>query len=125
MPFAIFKGRAFYIRVSWPTRAEADAALVDLLKPYPADSEWRQRIVVRESNRIFRCMHTQVRHRAPTQVGSKVRLITVGGRTQNMTGWAREIGITTRTLGKRLERGWTIDDAVRKPHRSELGRRAA
>jgi hypothetical protein len=35
-----------YVEKKFATEAEASAVLRDLLRPYPADHEWRQRIVL-------------------------------------------------------------------------------
>ena len=43
---------------------------------------------------------------------SRSRLITHAGRTQILTDWAREVGIDSRTLTKRLARGWSIQRAL-------------
>lgn len=43
-----------------------------------------------------------------------LRYLTFGGRTQLMTEWAREIGISTQLLHKRLDyMGWPIEKALR------------
>lgn len=39
----------------------------------------------------------------------KNHLITYKGKTQNITGWAKEIGVTRDTLYNRVRRGWTIE----------------
>ena len=49
------------------------------------------------------------------------RLLTHNGRTQTMAQWARESGMKDTTLGQRLAKGWTIDEAIeyrapRTPH---------
>jgi hypothetical protein len=41
-----------------------------------------------------------------------MRLITHRGRTQNLTAWAKEIGISPRSLWKRLAKGWPLDQAL-------------
>lgn len=43
------------------------------------------------------------------------RLITYNGRTQTVRAWEREFLNGTRTLLGRLERGWTIQDALTTP----------
>ena len=43
------------------------------------------------------------------------RLLTVGGRTQLMTDWARERNISVATIHKRLRRRWTSFRAVMTP----------
>ena len=45
------------------------------------------------------------------------RLITHGGRTQNLAAWAKEIGIGRHALWKRLAIGWPLEQAL------SLGRR--
>jgi hypothetical protein len=41
-----------------------------------------------------------------------MRLITYGGRTQNLRAWAKEIGITHRALWSRLAKGWPLEQAL-------------
>ena len=41
-----------------------------------------------------------------------MRLITYGGRTQNLTAWAKEIGIGRHALWKRLATGWPLEQAL-------------
>ena len=41
-----------------------------------------------------------------------MRLITYGGRTQNLRAWAKEIGIGKRALWNRLAAGWPIEQAL-------------
>jgi hypothetical protein len=62
-----------------------------------------------------------------------MRLITYGGRTQNVRGWAKEIGISHRALWSRLAKGWPLEQALSagkrelhkgKPALSPLARRA-
>ena len=42
-------------------------------------------------------------------------LLTMNGRTQHITAWAREIGIGAATLRERIARGWTIEEALTSP----------
>lgn len=42
------------------------------------------------------------------------RLLTHDGKTQHVAAWARDIGINRATLRQRLDRGWSIADAVTK-----------
>ena len=58
---------------------------------------------------------------------SQNHLITYKGRTQNISQWARELGMDANTLGTRLARGWNIEKAVTTPvieklERDEKGR---
>ena len=41
-----------------------------------------------------------------------MRLITYRGRTQNLTAWAKEIGVGPHALWKRLAMGWPLDQAL-------------
>lgn len=45
------------------------------------------------------------------------RKITYDGKTQNMSQWAREKGMSCQTLSSRLRNGWTIDRAINTPIR--------
>lgn len=49
--------------------------------------------------------------------------ITWNGRTQNISEWSRELGISPHTLGKRIER-WPIDRAMSAPLRKDRRRDA-
>lgn len=50
--YAIYdlKSGRLYVMAVYPTAEAALAELLDLLKPYPEDSPWRERIVVRETS---------------------------------------------------------------------------
>jgi hypothetical protein len=41
-----------------------------------------------------------------------MRLITYGGRTQNLRAWAKEVGIGRRALWSRLAVGWPLEKAL-------------
>ena len=41
-----------------------------------------------------------------------MRLITYGGRTQNLRAWAKEIGVGWSALQQRLAKGWPLDQAL-------------
>lgn len=43
----------------------------------------------------------------------RCRLIEYNGRTQNLTQWARELSINPNTLTKRLNKGWSIERALK------------
>lgn len=46
-----------------------------------------------------------------------LRLLTFDGRTQSMTDWSRELGVSYAALGKRLELGWSVERALSEPFR--------
>lgn len=46
---------------------------------------------------------------------SKGRLLTFRGKTQNLTAWAKEIGIAPASLNARLKAGWTKREALTTP----------
>ena len=46
-------------------------------------------------------------------------LITYNGKTMILADWARTFNIKRATISARLERGWTIDEALTKPVRQE------
>jgi hypothetical protein len=45
------------------------------------------------------------------------RLITWGGRTMHLAGWAREVGIAVETLCSRFRAGWSVERALTTPVR--------
>lgn len=44
----------------------------------------------------------------------KQTLVTYGGKTQNLTAWAKEYGISVQTLSRRLKDGWDFERALYK-----------
>lgn len=48
------------------------------------------------------------------------RMITYNGKTQNMTLWAKELGIPSYRIKKRLQLGWSFEDAINKPLRGVI-----
>lgn len=46
---------------------------------------------------------------------SNNRYLTLNGRTQTVSQWAREVGISRQGLSKRLEMGWSLDKALQLP----------
>lgn len=46
---------------------------------------------------------------------SKNRLITYGGRTQCLSAWAEEIGMSSISLQSRLDRGWSVERSIEEP----------
>ena len=48
----------------------------------------------------------------------RTRLLTFDGRTMCLIDWARHIGIDRKTITGRLERGWSIQDALTIPPRA-------
>lgn len=51
-----------------------------------------------------------------TQANNKSNnhLITYNGKSQNMTQWAREIGVRRELIKDRLKSGWSVEDALTK-----------
>ena len=51
-----------------------------------------------------------------TQANNKSNnhLITYNGKTQNMTQWAKEIGVRRELIKDRLKSGWSVEDALTK-----------
>jgi hypothetical protein len=47
------------------------------------------------------------------------RLLEFNGKSQSLAQWAREIGISRDTLGKRLESGWSVEKALTTPLKAE------
>ena len=41
--------------------------------------------------------------------------ITFNGRTQVITDWASEVGLSHQTIGDRLRAGWSVEDALTRP----------
>lgn len=48
----------------------------------------------------------------PKRSKVRERLLTCRGKTQNLRAWAREVGITSVTIGRRLDRGCSAEDAL-------------
>lgn len=40
------------------------------------------------------------------------RMITFNGRTLHLSGWARQLGVSVKTLGGRIRSGWPIERAL-------------
>lgn len=53
------------------------------------------------------------------------RWLTFDGVTHTLTEWARLLGLNPSTLAGRLDRGWSVEDAFRKPVMAAIARRAA
>jgi hypothetical protein len=52
----------------------------------------------------------------PNPLGQRIpRMLTHDGRTQRMAQWARELGISSDTLRRRLVLGWTLERAMLLP----------
>lgn len=50
------------------------------------------------------------------------RLVTFDGRTMNLTGWAKELGLSSYvTLQGRLDRGWSVERALTAPVEQQRG----
>ena len=45
------------------------------------------------------------------------RLVSFGGKTQSVAQWAREVKLPKDRLLQRLDRGWTVSDALSRPRR--------
>ena len=56
-----------------------------------------------------------------------IRLLTYQGKTQSMADWARELELTILLIWRRLNRGWSVEDALTKPKisNSEAGKKGA
>jgi group I intron endonuclease len=53
------------------------------------------------------------------------KLIEFGGKTQSMSAWAKEIGITPSALTQRIKKGWSIEKALTHPQCFEVAKREA
>lgn len=51
------------------------------------------------------------------------RPLTYGGITMNATQWARAAGISKHTFFSRLDRGWPVEKAIKKPVEYKYGKR--
>lgn len=47
-----------------------------------------------------------------------VRLLTYSGRTNSVSGWAREVGLSQGALSMRLAKGWDVEKALVTPPRT-------
>lgn len=45
----------------------------------------------------------------------RLRLITINGKTQHLSKWCREVGVSIQLVLDREGRGWTIEDAITTP----------
>lgn len=43
------------------------------------------------------------------------RMLTWDGRTQNLSAWAKELGIKSATITKRIELGWSMEEVMTMP----------
>lgn len=43
------------------------------------------------------------------------KLLTFGGETVNLAGWARRTGLSRITIGQRLRKGWSVEKALTTP----------
>lgn len=43
------------------------------------------------------------------------RLITYDGKTDTVSNWSKEVGISSSTIRRRLQLGWSIEEALTKP----------
>ena len=43
------------------------------------------------------------------------RIVTINGRTKNRTQWCKHFGISNSTVSGRLQRGWSIENALSRP----------
>lgn len=50
------------------------------------------------------------------------RMLTMGGRTQCLADWSEETGIPRDTLGRRLKKGWPVEEALTRPLMSRAER---
>jgi hypothetical protein len=50
---------------------------------------------------------------------TKPILITIDGRTQGISGWARELGLNASKISRRIQKGWDPVEAVRSEGRAE------
>jgi hypothetical protein len=51
------------------------------------------------------------------------RLITYNGKTQNMTQWAQETGLSVSAIRQRLKNNWTVHEALTSPPRTRRKKR--
>lgn len=56
-----------------------------------------------------------ISHKANSQKTGKVRLVTIDGREQPIFEVARARGLEVRTVHARLQRGWSLEDALKPP----------
>lgn len=52
------------------------------------------------------------------------RHLTLGGRTQTIAQWSREVGVSHATIRARLDRGWSVSEALTIPTGSIVGARS-
>lgn len=54
-------------------------------------------------------------HREQSRNTTRTRLLSAGGQTQCLKDWADELGCAPHTITSRLERGWSVSEAVTAP----------
>jgi hypothetical protein len=53
----------------------------------------------------------------------KVQVITFGGKTMSMRGWARNLGVSWGTLRHRLDAGWSVERTLTTPPTASNGKK--
>lgn len=62
-------------------------------------------------------------HQQQNSNTSRNRMVTMDGKTQTLSEWARHFKICGKKVYSRLKGGWTIDDALRTPILTHWNRR--
>lgn len=60
----------------------------------------------------FKLMPKEMAPRKPKRSDSRSRFIELDGRSQSITQWAKELGVTRCKISKRLDKGMSVRDAL-------------
>lgn len=108
--YALYGGRGIVVCEKW--RNSFSAFLADMGQRTTA-KHWIERkendVGYRPDNCTWSIQADQAANKRNT-----IRL-TLDGETLHLSEWARRIGISHRVLGRRLERGWSVEKALRTP----------
>lgn len=90
---------------------------IDNSKGYvPGNIQWASAIAQARNRDVAK----RISSKATVQISEKPAhragntMLTVGGKTQHIAEWAREMGISSAVICTRLGRGWTVEDAIKQ-----------
>lgn len=104
-------GRGIRVCDSW--RNSFPAFLKDM-GPRPSDKHSIDRIDGSRGYEPGNCRWATRREQAENRPSFN-NLITFNGKTQSLTAWSREVGISRESLRSRMESGWPVERALTEP----------